>query len=129
MIAIDTNILARWILRDDEAQLRIAQRILSGPCWISWTVLLELVWLLGSYGQVERRDIAAILDTLMEMPTLYFDRPGNLQWAVDRYRQGADIADMFHIASSADVTAFVSFEKSLSRKAGPKAPIAVQSAE
>lgn len=129
MIAVDTNILARWILRDDEKQLPIAQRLLAEPCWVSWTVLLELVWLLGSHGKLARAQIAEVLDVLLAMPTLHFDRPGRLEWAVGRYRNGADIADMLHIANSGEVTAFLSFEKRLPKKAGAKTPVPVRLAQ
>jgi predicted nucleic-acid-binding protein len=126
MIALDTNILARWILLDDETQLPAAERLLSEPCWLGWTVLLELAWLLGSHGKLAREQIADVLETLLAMPTIHCDRPTNLQWAVDRYRKGGDIADMLHIASSGDVSAFVSFEQKLARKAGPNAPVPVR---
>lgn len=129
MIALDTNILARWILLDDEAQLPVAQRLLAGRCWLSWTVLLELVWLLASYGKLTRRQIADVLDALLAMPTIHCDRPANLQWAIERYRAGADLADMFHIASSGEASAFVSLETKLAQKAGPNAPVPVRLAQ
>ncbi len=129
MIAVDTNILARWILQDDPVQAPIAERILSEPCWLSWTVLLELAWLLKSHGGLARDQIADVLEALTAMPTLQYDRPASLQWAIDRYRAGGDIADMFHIASSGDVTAFVSFEKSMVKKAGAQPPVPVELAQ
>ena len=128
MIAVDTNVLARWTLRDDDVQYTIAERILSEPCWLSWTVLLELGWLLGSYAGLPRAGVAAVLETLIALPTVYYDRPSNLRWAIERYAAGGDLADMFHIASSGDVTAFVSFETKLARKAGPDAPVPVERA-
>lgn len=129
MIAIDTNILARWILLDDEEQVPVAQRLLSEPCWVSWTVLLELAWLLGSRAKLARAQVAEVLDALLGMPTLHFDRPANLQWAVDRYRAGGDIADMFHIASTGEVEAFVSFERTMANKAGAQSPVPVRMAQ
>jgi predicted nucleic-acid-binding protein len=129
MIAIDTNILARWILLDDEVQSPIADRILDEPCWLGWTVLLELAWLLSSYGKLTRDQIADVLDALLAMPTIHCDRPANVQWAIERYRDGADIADMIHIASSGEVAAFMSFEEKLARKAGPDTPVPVTLAQ
>jgi predicted nucleic-acid-binding protein len=129
VIALDTNVLARWILHDDEAQFLVAERFLFQPCWLSWTVLLELVWLLASHARLTRAQIADILDALTEMPTIHYDRPQNLRWAIERYRAGADIADMIHIASSWPVSAFASFEKTLARRAGPQPPIPVQLAQ
>lgn len=126
MIGIDTNVLARWILQDDEEHFRIADALLAQPCWVSWTVLLELSWLLGSRAKLERAQLADVLDTLLAMPTLHFERPASLQWAVDRYRAGGDIADMLHLATTGEVDAFVSFEKTLPKRAGADAPIPVR---
>ncbi len=50
MIALDTNILARFLLNDSEAQAEMAEALLHGntPCTAPMTVFLELVWVLGS---------------------------------------------------------------------------------
>jgi predicted nucleic-acid-binding protein len=52
MIAVDTNILARLLLRDDEAQyLKAVHLFDDGRDYTAPpTVILELVWVLGSYG-------------------------------------------------------------------------------
>jgi len=128
VIALDTNVLARWILRDDEAQYAVADRILSGECWLGWTVVLELAWLLGSYGGLKRREVADVLDTLLAMRQMHFDNAERLQWAVDRFRAGGDIADLIHIASTGAVESFVTFEKKLAGKAGAGAPVPVRRA-
>ena len=51
MIAVDTNVLARLLLRDDEAQFRKAVRLFSDSREYTAppTVILELVWVLGGY--------------------------------------------------------------------------------
>ena len=47
MRAVDTNILARFYLRDDTAQGRIAADVLTaGDVFIPKTVVLELEWVL-----------------------------------------------------------------------------------
>ena len=127
MNAVDTNVLARWILCDDEAQYERALRILSQPCQVSWTVLLELAWLLKSHAGLDRPKIAAILTALLDTPTLHFPRPDALIWAVERFARGADIADVIHIASASEASAFVTFDKRLVAKAGPDSPIPVVS--
>jgi predicted nucleic-acid-binding protein len=129
VIALDTNVLARWILLDDDDQTPIARRLLAEPCWLSWTVLLETAWLLASRAKLARSQIAEILDTVIAMPTVHVDRRDNLHWALERYRAGGDIADMFHIASSGPVSAFISFEKHMARKAGPSSPVPVHPAQ
>ena len=128
MIAIDTNVLARWVLRDDETQFLTAEKILSQDCWIGWTVLLELAWLLKSYGKLSRPQIASVLTALLDLPTVYCDRLENAKWAIERFSAGGDIADMIHIAATGNVSAFVSFDIGLTKKAGPDAPLKVEMA-
>lgn len=52
MRAVDTNVLARYYLRDDAAQARVADRILSdGDVFVPKTVVLELEWVLRSIAE------------------------------------------------------------------------------
>lgn len=62
MIALDTNILVRYLLNDDEAQAEIAEMLLTSgkTCFIPITVWLELVWVLECYD-CQRQDIAKAL--------------------------------------------------------------------
>ena len=48
MIGLDTNILVRYLTRDDEQQWRQATDLIqqNQPCFITNIVLCELVWVL-----------------------------------------------------------------------------------
>ena len=129
MIAIDTNVLARWALRDDDDQFRIAERILEQPCWVGWTVWLELAWLLKSIAGLGRAQVCEVLETIAAISTLRFDRPERFRWAIARYREAGDLADLMHVASTGDVSSFVSFEKRLARQAGAFSPVKIDVAE
>lgn len=49
MIAVDTNILVRYLVKDDYAQTVLATGFLANNrCFILKSVLLELVWVLSS---------------------------------------------------------------------------------
>ncbi len=54
MIGLDTNILIRYLTRDDEPQWQQAATIIqqNQPCFITNIVLCELVWVLRgrNYG-------------------------------------------------------------------------------
>ena len=65
MIALDTNVLARYLLNDSPAQARRAEQLLSGPqtCTAPLTVFLELVWVLESCD-CARDDIVQALSQL-----------------------------------------------------------------
>jgi predicted nucleic-acid-binding protein len=128
VIAIDTNVLARWVFRDDEAQYEVAARLLEQPCWAGWTVLLELGWLLGTVGNLDRGRIADVLESVLSIKSLTVDRPARLRWALTRYRARGDFADLIHIADAQGVSAFVSFEKRLASYAGPQSPTKVERA-
>jgi predicted nucleic-acid-binding protein len=49
MIAVDTNVLVRFLVRDDAEQASRADSLIrSEEIWISKTVLLETEWVLRS---------------------------------------------------------------------------------
>ena len=54
MAALDTNVLVRWLLKDDPQQTRLAQSLLlrarehDEALWVSNTVFLETEWVLRS---------------------------------------------------------------------------------
>jgi predicted nucleic-acid-binding protein len=126
MKAVDTNVLARYILSDDPVQSPLAFRQLREPCFVSETVLLECAWLLSSKFDMDRPMLAASLRHLLDLPALTVRNPQLLSWAIDRFAAGADLADMIHIVDAGPVDAFVSFERRLKEAAGPDAPIPVE---
>ena len=69
MIALDTNILARFLLRDDTAQFERANALLAGPGDFTApvSVMLELVWVLRVNG-CDRTEIARALRILFGLP-------------------------------------------------------------
>jgi predicted nucleic-acid-binding protein len=65
---VDTNVLARYYLRDDEAQARIATAILSdGDVFVPKTVVLELEWVLRC---VAEQPVKRVLDCLAHLIAL-----------------------------------------------------------
>jgi predicted nucleic-acid-binding protein len=52
MIAVDSNVLARYLLNDDPEQTKASVRLLAGRELIDvpLSVWLELVWVLQIYG-------------------------------------------------------------------------------
>lgn len=71
MIGLDTNVVVRYLTRDDEAQFRAAKRLLqeieaSGEtAYLSVVVLAELAWVLAiSYG-FDRSTLASTLEQLL----------------------------------------------------------------
>ena len=128
MIALDTNILARYLLDDEPAQARTARRLLADAkveYWIPVTVVLELAWVLRKADAPR----AVIMDRLRDLLSLRNVRAQNadlvfqaLRWAV----QGMDLADALHLVLSGKAERFATFDEALvkqARKIGVQPPV------
>jgi len=124
--ALDTNIVARFVVGDDQAQAAAAAAILQTPCYLTDTVMLETAWLLSSRFGVSRAALATILLDLVYLPTVTVSDLDGVEWAIGRFAAGADFADMLHIHAARGVDSFVSFEKRLPHLAGPDTPVRIE---
>jgi predicted nucleic-acid-binding protein len=124
--AIDTNVIIRYLRRDDDRQAKQADRVLATPCIVPITVLLETTWVLTSYFKVARGDIARSLQELLDLETVHCEDIGMTQWALERYRHGADIADMLHLIGARGAAQFTTFDRGLAKRAGANPPLAVE---
>ena len=118
MIALDTNILVRLVLQDDESQARAAERLVvrarreMTPIWISDVVLCELVWVLTRRAGLARGDIANAIDQLLRTELIVVNDPGVADRALAAYRDGkGDFADYVireqgRAAGASDVATF-----------------------
>ncbi len=115
MIALDTNILARYLLGDDRAQMNAARRLLDDAdqeCWVPLTVVLELSWVLRKSAAPREvilekmRELLSLRNVRAQSADLVFQA---LRWAV----QGMDFADALHLALSGKAERFVTFDKDL----------------
>ena len=128
MIALDTNILARYLLDDEPAQARTARRLLAdakAEYWIPVTVVLELAWVLRKTDAprnvvMERlRDLLSLRNLRVQNADLVFQ---SLRWAA----QGMDLADALHLVLSGKAERFATFDEALikqARKLGVRPPV------
>jgi len=125
--AVDTNILIRWITGDDEHQAAMAGAIIAEPLFVPLTVLLETAWVLSArrYG-LDRSEVAAALLAVIDMDTVHIEAPVAVRWAIGRYSEGADFADMLHLVASRRAEGFVTFDRNLARRSGSDTPLQVQ---
>jgi predicted nucleic-acid-binding protein len=124
--SLDTNILARLILRDDAQQVALAESIMHEQLFVASTVLLELGWLLMSRYEMSRADVVLNLNDLMMVPNIVFSDPEQLQWAVARFASGGDFADMIHIIASRPAACFLTFDTKIAKHAGEASPVPVE---
>lgn len=127
MIAVDTNILVRLIVADDERQVGLALALADREVFfVSFTVLIETEWVLRSRYGYDRSAIVAALHALESLIDLDFEHHADVRWAIDRYAIAGELADYLHIAVARPIGRFATFEKKLSKCAGPDAPVAVE---
>lgn len=123
MPALDTNVLVRWLVADDEAQTDQAQALFksvrsrAAAFFVPCTVMLELEWVLRSRYRFEKPAILQAFNALLETQELEFQDEAAIEWALHFYRQStADFADCLHagICGAANRSPLLSFD----RKAG-----------
>jgi predicted nucleic-acid-binding protein len=100
MIGLDTNVLVRYIVRDDEKQSAAATRLIEARCTtdnpgrVSSIVLCELAWVLTRGYGYSRAMVGRVIRRILSVQELQAERP-ELAWqAVRLFEQGrADFAD------------------------------------
>lgn len=127
MAALDTNVLVRYLVRDDARQLQAAAQLIRSvveqgeSLYVPVTVLLELEWVLrASYG-FDKDDIVAVFAALLSAVELRIDAESAVAAALLIYGQGrADFADCMHVAlaQQAAEAPLWSFDKACARLEG-----------
>ena len=119
MIALDTNLLARLLLRDDKKQhARVVQLLASKQVFTApVSVMLELVWVLEVNG-CSTEDTVRGLNLLLGLPNFKPQQADALRQALLGYAQGLDFADALHLALSHSSRELATFDKAFARKAG-----------
>ena len=80
MKAIDTNVLVRFLVKDDHAQAEQVRQLFAAAeqqreaFHVPLLVLLETIWVLESAYQIQRRDLIETLGDLLLMPILQFEQ-------------------------------------------------------
>lgn len=124
--AVDTNVLARALMRDDPVQTPIADALLSAGVFVPLTVVLETAWLLRSRYGLDRRQLASTLQSLLDMPRVVVDGAAGVGWAIGRLIEGGDIADLIHIVAGSGASAFLTFDVDVAKSVGAESPVPVE---
>ena len=97
MIAVDTNILARFYVDDptdaEAARQRpIARRVVeqTEAIHVPVTVVQELVWVLAGHYEFAAEDCARVIEHLVGLPNVHLEDAHQVMEAVRLYREGLD---------------------------------------
>ncbi len=117
MLAIDTNILARYYVREldtahTQSQQETARRVLEGGgrLFVAKTVALELEWVLRGVYLQTRKDICRVFEHLLALPHVEIEDRAAVESAIGNLRRGLDFADALHHASGRACEAFLTFD-------------------
>jgi predicted nucleic-acid-binding protein len=118
VLAVDTNVVVRLLVNDDERQGAKARALFeSGDVWIGATVLLEVAWVLESVYGLDGVEAAASLDRLLGLPKVRVENPGAIATALAAAKQGVDLADALHLCRTPEDVEFATFDRALARSA------------
>jgi len=122
MKAVDTNILLRYVLRDDEGQFARAAaffrtRTAQDPAFVSLVVLAEFAWVLRQRYRFSRTDIRSLVETLMEAAEIVLEDETMLAAVLAEAERG-DLADhlIAYSARRAGCDSTVTFDTEAARR-------------
>lgn len=100
MIGLDTNVLLRYIVKDDAKQFARAKRLIEArarpedPAWVGLIAVSEFVWALRTRYRYSRELIVDVLERLLDSQEVQFERQHLVAEALSLFRSGrADFAD------------------------------------
>ena len=106
MPIIDTNVLVRYLVRDDTRQAEAARTLLESltaerPGYVCREVAVELVWVLERAYGLARDQIATILEELVATEGLVVEDADDVARAASRYRAaGVGFSDLMILAAA-----------------------------
>lgn len=126
MLALDTNVILRYLVQDNEVQAEAAGSLIESltadrPGFICREVIVEMVWVLERSYRFTRSQIADVLVEMTLTQGLVFEAEDDVVRAALQYRQGGPgFADLMILAAvtRAEADPLYTFDRALSRKEG-----------
>jgi len=124
MKAVDTNVLVRILVRDDQQQAETVYHMLKDAekqkktFFVPLLVSLELIWVLESVYEIKRHEILAVFEDLLAMPVLEFQSQSALRRFITLSKKSRiDLPDLLIAASSesAGCKQVITFDKRASK--------------
>ena len=100
MLGIDTNVLVRFLVRDDEAQFEKARKLIRREVaagrrvFVNQLVLMETEWVLRSRYAVPKNQIIEVISGLLDATDVQFEDEPSIEEALFMWKDAAaDFAD------------------------------------
>lgn len=126
MIALDTNVVVRFLVQDDEKQGRVAKYFFDDlsedePGYICREVIVEVVWVLERAYKLTRKQIVPTIEGLISSKELVVEGAERVGIALSRYQDGgAGFSDRMILLASQDAecSGLATFDKTLAKNRG-----------
>jgi len=118
VIGLDTNVLARYYIRDEGDAEALKQREAARRLMVCKTVLLELEWVMRGYYEFSTAQIAGVMNHLLALPQVTVEDRESIVQALSHCQAGLELADALHHASYRGCDSMASFDdKQFARRA------------
>jgi predicted nucleic-acid-binding protein len=127
MKALDTNVLVRFLVKDDAEQAQQVYNLFKQAennqqrLFVPILVVLETIWVLQAVYGVDDKDILAVLNDLLLMPVLLFEtQPVLHMFVAAATGNNFDLADLLiaHSARGLHCESVLTFDKKAAKFAG-----------
>lgn len=124
MLGIDTNVLVRYLVQDDDIQSPVATELIESkltahaPGYVSTIVLVEVCWTLKRAYHVDNVMLCTVLEKLLTTVELSFEHRDECWQAFQAFKfHGGDYADALigFIHKQAGCHATLTFDKKASK--------------
>ena len=124
MIGLDTNVLVRYFAQDDPIQSPRAVELIEGrldendPGFVSVIAMVEMVWVLEQTYRLADREIAAIIECLLQAPVLVIENETEVFIALTTLKEGhGDFVDALlgELGHQAGCSVTFTFDRKASR--------------
>ena len=118
MLAIDTNIVVRYLANDHETLSARALKLVSeNAVFVPATVVLESEWVLRDAYETPRERVIEQVRKFCGLETVTVGEAESVARALAYAEGGLDLADALHLAQSQGCEAFATFDKKLVARA------------
>src|SRR5262245_36387225 len=122
MRAVDTNVIVRLIVRDDDEQVAAAERFTEHGAWISTLALAEAVWVLSTTYDLNPVELADGIDMLLHNTRVALQDAETVAAALAMFRSkpvlGFSDCLIFELARRSNNLPLGTFDRTLARLDG-----------
>ena len=122
MLAVDTNVLVRLLVRDDARQALAADQVIAKGAWVSHLVLAEAIWVLDAVYARTPKQLIAALDLLLTHESLVLQDADTVNASLTHFRAkpalGFSDCLVLEIARKAGHLPLTTFDKAMAKLPG-----------